>query len=146
MTVLGEEILKSACGAEEKAMQPTWLVTVTGAGSVKVTTVESEGGDYPNRPCTSLSSAPHTSTSTCQHATGYQTPRSPSYSPHRLPSQDHRSQGLRLRPHSSNSSESGFGCSSPSESGLDKESDTGFSGGDSGAWSNTSPVRLMSSS
>ena len=43
MTVLGKEILKGACGAEEKAMQATWLVTVTDAGSVKVTMVESEG-------------------------------------------------------------------------------------------------------
>ena len=132
MTVLGEEILKSACGAEEKAMQPTWLVTATSAGSVKVTTVEREDGDYPNRPCTSLSPAPHVSTSTGQHTTGYQTPHSPSYSPHCLPPRNRRSHGLRSRPHSSYSSALGFGSSSPYESGLDEESDTGSSGGDSG--------------
>ena len=38
MTVLGEEILKSAHGAEEKVMQPTWLVTATSSGSFKVMT------------------------------------------------------------------------------------------------------------
>ena len=59
MTVLGKEILKGACGAEEKAMQATWFVTVTDAGSVKVMMVESEGSDYPNHPHMSLSPAPH---------------------------------------------------------------------------------------
>ena len=86
MTVLSEEILKSAHGAEEKAMQPTWLVTMTDTGSVKVMMIESEGGDHPNHPHTSLSLAPHASTSTGQHATGYHTPHSPSYSPHCTPS------------------------------------------------------------
>ena len=33
MTVLGKEILKSTHGTEERAMQPTWLLTVAGAGS-----------------------------------------------------------------------------------------------------------------
>ena len=133
MTVLGKEILKSACGAEEKAMQPTWLVTATGAGSVKVMMVESEGGNYPNCPRTSLSPALHVSTSTGWHTTRYQTPCSPSYSAYHSPSWDLPSRSLRLRPHSSDSSVSGFGSSSPSESGLDKESDTGSSGGDSGS-------------
>ena len=133
MTVLGEEILKSACCAEEKAMQPTWLVTATNAGSVKVTTIESEGGDHPNHPCTSLSLAPCASTSTGRHATGYHTPHSPLYSPHCTPSQYHHSQGLRLRPHSSDSSVSGFGSSSPTESGSYEESDTGSCGSDSGS-------------
>ena len=107
-------------------------MTATGTGSIKVTMVESEGGDYPNCPHVSFS-GPHASTSTGRHATGYQTPHSPSYSPHCSPSRDHRSRGLRLRPHSSDSSASGFGSSSPSESGLDEESDTGSSGGDSGS-------------
>ena len=50
MTVLGKEILKGACGAEEKVMQATWHVTVTDTGLVKVTTIGSEGGNDPNRP------------------------------------------------------------------------------------------------
>ena len=86
MTLLGKEILKGAWGAEEKAMQATWCVTATDAGSVKVTTVESEGSDYPNRPHTSLSPAPRMSISMGWHTTGYQTPCSPSYSPHCSPS------------------------------------------------------------
>ena len=63
MTVLGEEILKSMCGTEEKAMPPTWLLTAAGRGSVIVKMVESEGGDYPNHPRTSLSPARHASRS-----------------------------------------------------------------------------------
>ena len=60
MTVLGEEILKGACGADEKAMQATWHVTVTDTGSVQVTTIGSEDGNHPNCPGTSLSLAPRT--------------------------------------------------------------------------------------
>ena len=63
MTVFSEEILKGAWGAEEKAMQATWHVTATDAGSVKVMMVGSESGDYSNHPHTSLSPAPHVSTS-----------------------------------------------------------------------------------
>ena len=83
MTVLGEEILKSMRSTEEKAIQPTWLLTVASVGSVGVKAVESEGGDYPNRPCMSLSPAgcaimfPHTthmSPSTGRHAAGYLVP------------------------------------------------------------------------
>ena len=86
MTVLGEEILKGEWGTENKTMQATWCVTATDAGSIQVTMVGSEGGDYPDRPRTSFSLAPHMSTSMGQHATGYQTSRSPSYSPHHSPS------------------------------------------------------------
>ena len=131
MTVLCKEILKSAHGTKEKVMEATWLVTVTDAGSVRVTTIEREGGNHPNHPRTSVSPAPHASTSTGQHATGYHTPHSPSYSPHHMLSRYCGSQGLRLRPHYSNYSASGFGSSSPTESGLDNESDTGSSGSDS---------------
>ena len=126
MTVLGEEILKNAHSAEEKAMQPTWLVIATSTGLVKVMT-ESEGGDYPNHPRTSPSPAPHASTSTGWCAAGCHTPHSPSYSPHHSPSRHRHSQGLRLRPHSSDSSASSFGSSSQTES----ESDTGSSWGNS---------------
>ena len=34
MAVLRKEILKSMCGTEEKAIQPTWLLTVASVGSV----------------------------------------------------------------------------------------------------------------
>ena len=47
------------------------------------------------------------------------------------PSQHRHSRGLRLRPHSSNSSASGLGSSSPTKSGSDDEPDTRSSGGDS---------------
>ena len=57
MAVLHEEILKNACGTEEKAIQPTWLLTVASVGSIGVKAVENEGGDHPNSPCTSLSPA-----------------------------------------------------------------------------------------
>ena len=59
------------------------------------------------------------------------------YSPNHSPSRNHHSQGLRLRPHSSDSSASSFGSSSPTES----ESDTGSSWGDS-----NSPERYHSGS
>ena len=55
MTILSEEILKSTHSIEEKAAQPTWLMTAAGEGTVGVQAVESEGGDYPNHPCMSLS-------------------------------------------------------------------------------------------
>ena len=89
MTVLSQEILKSTHGTEEKTMPPTWLLTAASAGSVRVKTVESEGGDYPNCPhvslspagCTSCSPTPCTFPSTGWHATGCLVPHSPSYSP-----------------------------------------------------------------
>ena len=68
MTVLNEEILKSMHGTEERAMPPTWLLTAASGGSVRVKTVESEGGDYPN----------------CPHASLYPA-RCTSHSPHRAP-------------------------------------------------------------
>ena len=104
MTVLGEERLKGARGAEEKVMQATWCVTVTDEGLVKVTTIGSEGGDDPNHPDASLSPAVHASTFSDWHATGYQTPHSPSRSPSHSPSRNHHSWGPRPRPHTSNSS------------------------------------------
>ena len=38
VTALGEEILESACGAEDQVMQATWCVTATDTGSAKATT------------------------------------------------------------------------------------------------------------
>ena len=57
MAVLHEEILKNARGTEEKAIQPTWLLTVASVGSIGVKAVENEGSDDPNSPRTSLSPA-----------------------------------------------------------------------------------------
>ena len=68
MTVLGKEILKSVHSTEEKAAQPTWLVTVAGKGTVGVQAVESEGGDYPNHPCASSQSDVHHAPPHCTHA------------------------------------------------------------------------------
>ena len=86
MTVLGEEILKGACGAEEKVMQTTWCVTATDTGLVKVMTMGSKGSNDPNHPSTSLFPAAHASTFSGWHATGYHTPCIPSCSPSHLPS------------------------------------------------------------
>ena len=83
MTVLGEEILKGACDAEEKVMQATWHVTATDAGLVKVTMIENEGSNGPNHPSTSLSLAVCASTFLDWHATGYRTPCRPLRSPSR---------------------------------------------------------------
>ena len=57
MTVLAEEILKSVSSTEEKAAQPTWLVTAAGKGTVEVQVVESKASVYPNHPHASCS--PH---------------------------------------------------------------------------------------
>ena len=80
MAVLHKEILKSACGTEEKAIQPTWLLTVASVGSVGVKLVENEGGDDPNHPhmslspagCASHSPKPRTSLPTNRHAVAHQ--------------------------------------------------------------------------
>ena len=89
MAVLHEEILKSVHGTEEKAIQPTWLLTVASVGSVSVKAVENEGGDDPNSPhtslsparCTSCSPMPCTSPPTNLHVAGSLVPHSPSHSP-----------------------------------------------------------------
>ena len=39
MTVLGKEILKGACSAEERAMDATWTLNVTDSGSIRVTMI-----------------------------------------------------------------------------------------------------------
>ena len=104
MTVLGKEILKGARDAEEKVMQATWHVTAMDTGLVKVTMIENEGGNGPNHPSTSLSPAAHASTFSDWHATGYQTPCSPSCSPSHSQSRNHRSPGSKPRPHTSDSS------------------------------------------
>ena len=56
MAVLHEEILKSMRSMDEKAIQPTWLLTVPSIGSVSDKVVENEGGDDPN--CLHMSLSP----------------------------------------------------------------------------------------
>ena len=91
MTVLGEERLKGAHGAEEKVMQATWHVTATDEGFAKVTMIGNEGGNDHNCPGTSLSPAVCASTFSDWHAIGYQTPCSLSCSPSHSPSQNRHS-------------------------------------------------------
>ena len=68
MTVLHKEILKSTHGTEDKAIQPTWLLTVASIGSVGVKAVESKGGDDPDNLRASLSPAGCVSRSPALHA------------------------------------------------------------------------------
>ena len=143
MAVLHEEILKNACGTEEKAIQPTWLLTMASVDSISVKAVENEGGDDPSSPCMSLSPAAHASHSLTACASPPTTPcmdhslmpHSPSHSPCNSPSLDHRSLGSRSSSSSSGSSSwsgsasgstSGSGSSSSSGSGSGYESSTGF--------------------
>ena len=63
MAVPHKEILKNACGTEEKTIQPTWLLTVASVGSISVKVSGDEGGDDANSPHMSLSSAAHASQS-----------------------------------------------------------------------------------
>ena len=84
MTVLGDEILRSTRGTEEKAAQPTWLMTTASEGTVEVQVVEGKGGDYPNRPrvsCVSRSPTPRMLPSTGRRSARYLLPRSPLCSP-----------------------------------------------------------------
>ena len=142
MAILHEEILKSAHGTEEKAIQPTWLLTMASVGSVGMKAVENEGIDNPNYVCISVSPVGRasyspilrTSLHTNWHAAGPPVPHSPSHSPPHSLSLDHRCRGLissSSSPGSSSGSESGSGStsgsgsSSSSGSGLDDESDAG---------------------
>ena len=62
MRVLCEEIVKDACGmTEEKAIQPTQLMSAANASSIGVKAVETGGGDGPT-------SSPHASCSPVAHA------------------------------------------------------------------------------
>ena len=58
MAILREEILKSAHGTEEKAIQPTWLLTVASVGSVGMKAVENEGIDMTPTMCLCISVSP----------------------------------------------------------------------------------------
>ena len=145
MAVLHEEILTNARGTEEKAIQPTWLLTVASVGSVSVKADENEGGDDPNSPHMSLSPAAFTPHSPTPHMSPCVSPPttlctacslvpcSLSHSSCHSPSLDHSSRGSRSSSSSSGSSSgsgsasgsaSGSGSSSPSGSGLGDESGT----------------------
>ena len=96
MAILCKEILKSAHGTKEKAIQPTWILTVASVGSVGMKAVENEGNDDPNYVrasispggCFSYTPTPCTSLHTNWHATGPPVPCSPSHSPPHSPSLD----------------------------------------------------------
>ena len=85
MTVLGEELIREPPSAKDKAMQAIWCVMVTDTGSIRIATVGGIGDDNVDHPGTSLSPAPHMSTSTDWHTTGYGTKCSPTYSPNHSP-------------------------------------------------------------
>ena len=70
MTILGEELKREPPSAKDKAMQDVWHAMVTDTGSIKVATVGGIGNDNVNHPGTSLSLAPHASTSTDWCTTG----------------------------------------------------------------------------
>ena len=135
MAVLQEEILKSVCGTEEKAIQPTWLLTVASVGSISVKAAENEGGDDPtNSPSMSLSPAIHTSCTPTPCVSPPTTllvacslvPHSPSKSPSKSPSPNcSSSSGSSSGSGSASGSASGSGSSSSSGSGSGNESSTG---------------------
>ena len=127
MAVLSEELTREQPSAKDKVMQAIWSVTVTDTGSIKIMTVGGTGDDNVDHPSTSLSPAPHTSTSTDWCTTGYGAKCSPTYSPNHSPFQTHGSPGSRRRSNSSNSSVPSFDSSIPSESKSDTESSSGDS-------------------
>ena len=128
MTVLREEIIKNAHGmTEEKAIQPTWLMSMANVSTIGVKAAETGGSDGPT-------SSPHmshslvlrasrspvlcASPSLVPHVTRSPVPHSPSKSP----SPGHCSQSSRLSSSSSGSSSrpgsvSGSSSSGSSESG-----------------------------
>ena len=124
MTVLHEKIIKNACGmTEEKAIQPTWLLSMANVSTIGVKAAETSGGDGPtSSPCMFCSPVVHASQSPALHA-------SPSpvlcmthslvlHSPSKSPSPGHHSQSSRLSSSSSGSSSGSGSASGSSSSGL----------------------------
>ena len=140
MSVLQKEVVKNVYGTtEEKAVPPTWLLSVVPMSSISVKAVKASGSDGPtSSPCVPGSPAAHTSQSPTPHA-----PQSPalcmsrSLVPHsssKSPSLSHRSQSSRSGSSSSGSdSESGSASGSSSsgslESGSNNEGDAGDDAG-----------------
>ena len=130
MSVLHEEIVKDVHGmTEEKAIQPTWLMSVANLSTISVKAVETGGGDgptsSPHMTCSpvahaSQSPALHTSHSPTPHASGSLVPHSPLKSP----SLGHHSQSSRS---SLSSSGSGSGSGSASGSSSLGSSESGSS-------------------
>ena len=109
LDVLREEIVKNVCGAteKEKAVQPTWLMSMANVSTIGVKAAEVGAGDGPtSSPCTSRSPIPHTSPSPIQHS---QT---------RSPSMHCYSQSSRSSLSSSGSSSRSGSMSGSSSSGL----------------------------
>ena len=149
MSVLHEEVVKDACGTwtEEKAVPPTWLLSVAPVSSISVKAVEAGGGDGPtSSPCMPGSPAAHASQSPTLcvsqsptlHAFQSPTPhvsQSPvPHSPSKSPSLGNHSRSSRSGS-SSSGSDSGSGSTSGSsssrslESGSDDEGDMGDDAG-----------------
>ena len=113
LDVLHEEIVKNACGTtEEKAIQPTWLMSMANVSTIGIKAVEIGASDGPtSSPCACHSPIPHVSHSLVQH------------SQMRSPSPGHHSQSSRSSSSSSGSSSmsgsaSGSSSSGSSQSGL----------------------------
>ena len=96
MSVLREELIREPPSAKDEAMQAIWCVMVADTGSLRVATTRGVGGDNIDHSGSSLSPAPHASTSTHgAHITGYRKLCSLSYSPNHMPFQTHHSTGSR---------------------------------------------------
>ena len=135
MMVLQEEIVKNAHGmTEEKAIQPTWLMSVASVSTISVKAAETGDGDGSTcSPCMSHSPVMCTSQSPAQHESCLPTPCASCslvpHSPSKSPSPAHHSQSSRSSSSSSGSNSgagSVSGSSSPgsSESGSGDESST----------------------
>ena len=91
MSVLHEEVVKNVCGTtEEKAVPPTWLLSVAPVSSISVKAVEAGGGNgptssphVPGSPAAQASRSPtlHTSQSPTLHTSQSLVPHIPSKSP-----------------------------------------------------------------
>ena len=130
MSVLCEEIVKDAHGmAEEKAIQPTWLMSMANVSSIGVKAVETGGSDGPtSSSCTSCSPVAHASQSPALQMSHSPTPCASGslvpHSPLKSPSLGHHSQRSRLGSSSSGSG-SGSGSASGSSSSGSLESGSG---------------------
>ena len=152
MTVLHEEIIKNAHGmTEEKAIQPTWLMSMANVSTISVKAAETGGSDGPtssphmsHSPVVHASHSPvlpHASPSPVPHVTHSLVPHSPLKSP----SLGHHSQSSRLSSSSSGSS-SGSGSASGSSSSGSSESGSGDESGAGSPAGSQAPSEGSSSS
>ena len=70
LDVLSEEIVKNVHGAaEDKGVEPTWLMSMANVSTIGVRAEEVGAGDCPaSSPCTSHSPVPHASRSSIRHS------------------------------------------------------------------------------